>query len=434
MKFDLNNNMFNLIRSIVENAYELASNAQRHILWKRACPKLSDVDFVIACIIRAISKVDSALEFLQDYEQIHKIKIPESTWFDACSNPRRLQMFEALSPFIQIQLKEKMGTLSVDYLSPLPGIENSICNAFDGHFMQRSVHSKTTDPNASKKPTAGFLFGIDLSCGLLQPVRVVSDGSACESEIPGFKDWYMETYADKIIKEKRITVYDRAISEFDFWKDEAKHNRHIVTRSKKNFKFNKKEAIDWERRDLLNTGVTGDYKVTKKIKGKNYHFRIVHYFDPQHDQNYEFLTTLPASIPPGVIAELYRRRWQIEKVFDNTKNDLRELKGWGKSRESLGIQMHSVAAAYNLIRLFHEMNIVENDGGSHTSQIKHEKRCFKIDANLARRGYDLPPLFWLGHLMRISRKTIKSVQNFLKMGEPLEQLFKALSKEIVMQT
>ncbi|MHB1310037.1 MAG: transposase [Limisphaerales bacterium] len=38
-------------------------------------------------------------------------------------------------------------------------------------------------------------------------------------------------------------------------------------------------------------------------------------------------------VPPGVLAELYRRRWELEKVFDEVKNKLREQKAWASSQE-----------------------------------------------------------------------------------------------------
>ena len=46
--------------------------------------------------------------------------------------------------------------------------------------------------------------------------------------------------------------------------------------------------------------------------------RIVTYLDPVGGETYEFLTHEP-DLPPGVIVELYRHRWEGEKVFDEIK-------------------------------------------------------------------------------------------------------------------
>jgi hypothetical protein len=338
-------------------------------------------------------------------------------------------MFEAVSPFFQKEIKQHMNSLGNNYLENLPGVETASINAYDGHFMRCSVHSISDNPD-KKKPTAGFIFGIDLSCGLIEPMKVVSDGSSIKNEIPFFKQWYRKQFVDRQIKGMRITVYDRAMAEFKFWKDEAKYDRYIVTRSKKSFTFDSEKTLKLDKTNPINEGVISDSMMTKNINGRAVKFRIIKYYDPVHERIYYFFTTLPVNILPGVIAELYRRRWQIEKVFDNTKNDLKELQGWGKSKESLTVQMHSVAAAYNLIRLFHEMNIFENNDAVHESQVKHEKHCQKLKEKIKAQGLKLNPLIFIGHLMRLSCKTIRSVQNFLINGLPIKRLFTALRGEI----
>ena len=432
MKIDLTVSLLQFIKELVTSAYQRAAEAERHPAWKLHCPKLPDIDFVLACIVRGFSKVDSGLDFLQHYEQVYGIKLCRSNWFNACSSPRRCQMLEAVSPFFQIVLKEHMASLGNNYLENLPGVERASVNAYDGHFMRRSVHSETEDKDATKTPTAGFIFGIDLSCGLLEPLKVVSDGSRTQNEIPYFKEWYEKLFVERKISGMRITVYDRAMAEFKFWANEAKAERYIVTRSKTSFRFDAKKILTWDKHDSINEGVLSDSMMSKKVSGRNAKFRVIKYYDPVHDHTYSFLTTLPTTVAPGVVAELYRRRWQIEKVFDNTKNDLKELKGWGKSKESLIVQMHVIAAVYNLMRLFHEMNIVENPKGTHESQEKHESRCESIEEQLKAQGLKLNPLFAIGHLMRLSCKTIRSFQNFLITQRPIKGLFKALKQEIRM--
>ena len=430
LAINLTLSMLELIQSIVKKAYSNAANAERYPLWKLDCPVLSDIDFFVACIVLSFSKVDSGRDFLQYYEQLHGVKICRTSWFTACSSPRRCAMFEAVSPFFQLEIKQHMNSLGNNYLKNLPGVATANIHAYDGHFMRRSVHSVSDNPDEKKKSTAGVIFGIDLSCGLIEPMKVVSDGSSTKNEIPFFKEWYRKQFVDRQIKGMRITVYDRAMAEFKFWKDEAKHDRYIVTRSKKSFTFDSEKALKLDKANPLNEGVISDSMMTKNINGRAVKFRVIKYYDPVHERTYYFFTTLPTNILPGVIAELYRRRWQIEKVFDNTKNDLKELQGWGKSKESLTVQMHSVAAAYNLIRLFHEMNIFENNDATHESQIKHEKHCLKLQTQLKAQGFKLNPLFFIGHLMRLSCKTIRSVQNFLINGLPIKGLFTALSEEV----
>ena len=52
--------------------------------------------------------------------------------------------------------------------------------------------------------------------------------------------------------------------------------------------------------------------------------------DPLPDTTSEFLPN-ELDLPPGVLAELYRRRWSVEKVFDQLKNKLDQQQAWGSS-------------------------------------------------------------------------------------------------------
>ena len=59
--------------------------------------------------------------------------------------------------------------------------------------------------------------------------------------------------------------------------------------------------------------------------------RRVTFISPDNGEQLVFLTNLPTSIPPGVIAQLYFLRWRIEKSFDVFKNKLHERKSWIKN-------------------------------------------------------------------------------------------------------
>jgi hypothetical protein len=54
-------------------------------------------------------------------------------------------------------------------------------------------------------------------------------------------------------------------------------------------------------------------------------FRRIRYQDPESGEIYEFLTT-EFHLSPGIIAQLYRLRWDIEKFFDACENP--ELLTW----------------------------------------------------------------------------------------------------------
>ena len=62
----------------------------------------------------------------------------------------------------------------------------------------------------------------------------------------------------------------------------------------------------------------------RRVQTRDGHpLRIIRYTAPETGQTYEFLTN-DHDLPAGVLAELYRRRWDVEKVFDDLKNKLGE--------------------------------------------------------------------------------------------------------------
>ena len=69
----------------------------------------------------------------------------------------------------------------------------------------------------------------------------------------------------------------------------------------------------------------------------------------------------------------------------------------------------------------------DNQDGVHKSQLKHENNYLDLQEQLKKKDMKLNPLFIIGHLMRLSYETIRSVLNHLTNRLPIEQLYIALS-------
>jgi hypothetical protein len=59
----------------------------------------------------------------------------------------------------------------------------------------------------------------------------------------------------------------------------------------------------------------------------------------------QFPHKIPA--PPGLIAEIYRKRWDIERLFDETKTKLGEHKAWASSATAKQAQALFLCMAHN---------------------------------------------------------------------------------------
>ena len=87
--------------------------------------------------------------------------------------------------------------------------------------------------------------------------------------------------------------------------------------------------------------------------------RRVTYRDPADGKLYVFMTS-EMSLPPGLIAFLYKLRWDIEKVFDEKKTKLHEKKAWATSPTARCQQAHFTALAHNLMVLLEQRGLKPN--------------------------------------------------------------------------
>lgn len=79
-----------------------------------------------------------------------------------------------------------------------------------------------------------------------------------------------------------------------------------------------------DRTDLINQGVVSDEIVATSV---GVTVRRVIYQDPETGIAYNYLSNLLPSIYPGIVALLYKIRWDVEKVFDEFTNSVKPSHG-----------------------------------------------------------------------------------------------------------
>lgn len=87
--------------------------------------------------------------------------------------------------------------------------------------------------------------------------------------------------------------------------------------------------------------------------------RRVSYKDAETEIIYKYLSNLLASVPPGIIALLYKSRWDIEKVFDDFKNKLGEIKSWASSATAKTNHALLFCLTHDLLTMMEEQIRVE---------------------------------------------------------------------------
>jgi hypothetical protein len=128
--------------------------------------------------------------------------------------------------------------------------------------------------------------------------------------------------------------------------------------------------LPFDREDPVNQGVISDEIVATSV---GVTVRRVIYQDPETGITYHYLTTLPSSIPPGIVALLYKCRWDVEKVFDEFKNKLGETKSWASTANAKTCQARLLCLTHNLMTLMEEQ-IFRETGIQNEAEMKRKLR------------------------------------------------------------
>ena len=129
---------------------------------------------------------------------------------------------------------------------------------------------------------------------------------------------------------KVILAWDKAGIDFAFWhKVKMSSGLYFIALEKENMKLIKCGYRNFDRSDPRNAGVVSDENVGPG-SGAGAMLRRITYIDPVEGTTYVYITT-EMTLAPGILALIYKQRWDEEKVFDEFKSKLVEKKAWGSS-------------------------------------------------------------------------------------------------------
>ena len=404
---------------------ERAQAAERFPTWQRSCPEMNDIDFTRFGLLRCMSLVNSGRHFLQTSEEVYGELLPHSTYFKSLKSPRRAAMLEALEQQSYKIHCENLASLGIDYLKTFPELDEYTVEAADGHFIDPACH--TPKGHNGKVYAAGFIYAMNLRNGLLRALCCITNGSQRHHEIPVLRNHIEHHNSERSSQDKNLYVYDKAVTDFSWWDQQKAHQNHMISVLKENSVATWVEAIVFDNSDPTNTGVEA-YSI---YENQGVRFNVVDYRDPETQKLHRFVSTLPESINPGIIAVLYYKRWTIEKAFNNSKSDLKEKKAWSSTRHSLNNQMRLTTMTYNLMRVFEETSKIQNSALIHPSDKKYIKALEKRQEIAKKNGGFVNPLLFQARIVRISSFTIRAVQNAIITGMPLDCFMRALMARLV---
>lgn len=367
----------------------LAARSKQH----RPCRELSDEDWLILNLHRVLEASPSGRGFLQEHGPRFPSEPSRANYFSSLASERRQAVARDVNEFLI------GGHQPGDRLAGVPELARYRCFATDGHWHAAASHDHR-EASGAKSPV-GHFYSLDLHSHFLRHLAAAE--APHEHDMSVFKRLKPSGLRQGVPKGTRvILVHDRAGIDFSFWK-RCRHECavYFVSRVKEGMVFEYLFEREWDASDARNRGVMGDRMVHTR---DGLLLRIVLYVEPASGKEYQFLTSEP-DLPPGIIAELYRRRWEIEKVFDELKNKLSERKAWATSLVAKDVQGQMVALAHNLMVLYRQHLESHHDVGDPAEEKRRNKRSDILVQQAAELGRTVSSL-----VLSLRRSTQHSVK------------------------
>ncbi len=360
----------------------------------RPCREFSDEDCLRLGVQRVLEMSVSGRGFLQEHGLRFENTPGHSNYFASLHSPRRREVIRD----VNLALVAAAQATLHDRLAEISELARYEVFALDGHWHQAAAH----DPrHEGTKMAVGHFYSLNLRTHTLR--HLAAGEGLHEHDMSALKRIKPKGLRQGVPKGQRVLlIYDKAGIDFDYWKRCRQECAvYFISRVKENMVYDWIDSVPWNRADARNHGVTEDRRVRTR---EGHLLRIVSYTDPQNGEQYEFLTN-ELDLPAGVIVELYRRRWEAEKVFDEIKNKLHEKKAWGTSLVAKEAQAQLVAITHNLLLAYEQT--LETEHGV-TNQAEDRRRVQRTEAAAQKCAAAGQPLSAL--VLQARRATQRSVK------------------------
>ncbi len=353
----------------------------------------SDAEFLTLGVRRINAFHPSGRSFLQSARQCEVTEVSLRAYFGAASSARRLAFIHELNAALSRKI-----TVRADRFADFPELAGRDVLALDGHDIEHATHEPKATLASGRREVPDTVAGIFLRNLRTGAARVLAQTEGHQHEWAAVKarpwsdfHWHPEAKGT-------ILVIDPVAVDFEFLRGaKFKGGFTVITRTKTNLVVREARPLEWDQKDRRNHGVLSDERVRFAEPGE---FRRIRYQDPETGEIHEFLTT-EFHLAPGIIAQLYRLRWDIEKFFDVCENLWAEKRAWGSGPVAAQVQNEFLVLVHNLLLLL-SIRLEEQEG------IRDEKVEKKYEAALQNRnkaaklnGKKVSP--WVRALRRITR-------------------------------
>ncbi len=367
----------------------------------RSCPSLSDPDWLALGTLRVLLDHGSGRGFLQ-HMLAHCRQTPStSLFFENLGSPRRLRLCSEASDLLRRQASAELP----DAFAAHTLLENFDIFAGDGSYLVAACHDRPQPSSSAasghKKFATGHFFGMDLRTSALFHLAVADQ---IERRLKKLDPEVLRQGAPK--GRKVLWAWDRAITDFRLWHNlKTSHGIYFITRQKENFAGEPSGNHTFDASAPINQGVLSDEMVGSG--GGGVAIRRITFLDPLTGVVHVLLTN-EMTLPPGLLALIYKMRWDIEKAFDQIKNKCGEKKSWASSPQAKSMQAHFICMAHNLMLLQEHKLAVEHQITDTAETKRKTRRLEKERKVVLDKGMKLPPA--LQSLQRVTQRGIKFIR------------------------
>lgn len=353
----------------------------------------SDAEFITLGVRRINTFHPSGRSFLQSVRQCDLTDVSVKAYFGACRSSRRLAMLHELNAW-----HSRLIPAGTDRFAPFPELAGRDVLALDGHDVRHGSHEPEALQANGESKVPGTVTGVFLRDLRSGAARVLAQTQGHQHEWAAVKARPWSDFLWRPEARGTLLVIDPVAVDFAFLRGaKFKGGFTVITRTKQNLVVRKSRSLAWDLRARVNQGVLADERVWFTDPGE---FRRVRYQDPESDEVFEFLTT-EFHLPPGLIAQIYRLRWDIEKFFDVCENLLAEGRAWGAGPVAAQVQNEFLVLVHNLLLLLSRKIEVEEGIRDEKVEIKYEA-AFRERQRVARsQGRSVSP--WVRALRQITR-------------------------------
>lgn len=406
MQFDSNTATVN--QAFFQPLQQPLANAAN--LW--FCPQLSDEEWLRMGVQRVLESSPSGRAFLQEHGVRFENPPTCTNYFVSLRSPRRCDLAREVNLALIASIDERVS----DRLAAIPELDRYAVFAADGHWHQAAAH----DPrHEGSKMAVGHFYSLNLRTHTLR--HLATGQGLHEHDMSALKRVKPKGLRQQVRQGIRgLIIYDKAGIDLGYWKRCRQECAvYFLSRAKENMIFEWVEEHPGDQADTRNAGVISD----SLVRSRDGHLlRLVVYQDAPSGKIYQFLTNEP-DLPPGVIAELYRRRWEAEKVFDQIKNKLGQTKAWGTSLVAKETQAQMIAITHNLL-LAYERDLEQRHDANNTAE--DQRRNQRTDQ--ARQASAQTRLPFSSLIVQARRATQRSVKFIRWLRQALrDQLTEALA-------